>query len=92
MTFLVNLMFRRLDNFDGSIFGNAGMSVYAGGFIFGNGCIYGGLIFGMLIRLHICGAYIRERLIYRGHINGVLRYLSAVSSLAIITGQSIEFI
>ena len=81
MTFLVNLMFRRLDNFDGSIFGNAGMSVYAGGFIFG-----------MLIRLHFCGAYIREGLRYRGRINGVLRYLSAVSSLAIITGQSIEFI
>ena len=36
--------------------------------------IYGGLIFGMLIRLHICGAHIRGGLIYRGRINGVLRF------------------
>ena len=51
-----------------------------------------GLMFGMLIRLRICGAHIRGRLMHGGHINWVLRYLSAVYYLAITTGQSIEFI
>ena len=49
-------------------------------------------MFGMLIRLRICGAHIRGRLMYGGHINWVLRYLSAVYYLAITTGQSIAFI
>ena len=45
------------------------------------GCIYGegeGLIFGMLIGLHIWGLYIRGGLIYRGagaRVNGILRYI-----------------
>ena len=52
MTFLVNMMFRRLDKFDGPIFG---------GWLEGAGVrIYGGLIFGMLIGLHVWGhIYIR---------------------------------
>ena len=81
MTFLANLMFCRLDNFDGPIFGSGGKGGYMGG-----------LMFGMLIRLRICGAHIRGGLIYGGRINGVLRYLSAVCYLVITTGQSIEFI
>ena len=44
MAFLVNLVFRRLDKFDGPTFG---------------GRMYGGLVFGMLLGLHICGAYMR---------------------------------
>ena len=57
VTFLVNLMFSRLDKFDGPIFGR---------------CMYDGgrLILGMLIGLHIWGAYIR-----RGRINEILRYI-----------------
>ena len=46
-------MFRRLDKVDGPIFG---------------GHIYGDLIFGMLIGLHIWGAYIRVGL----HTGGIL--------------------
>ena len=42
VTILVNLMFRRLDKFDGPIFGEGGG-------------IYGGFIFGLLIGLHIRG-------------------------------------
>ena len=41
-------MFRRLDKFDGPIFGGRGAAY-----------VRGGLIFGMLIGLHIWGAYIR---------------------------------
>ena len=49
-------------------------------------------MFGILIRLRICGAHIRGSLMYGVHINGLLRYLSAACYLAITTGQSIEFI
>ena len=56
VTFLVNLMFSRLDKFNGPMFGGRR--------------IYGGLIFGILIGLHIWGEYIRG-----GRINGVLWYL-----------------
>ena len=58
-------MFRRLDKFDGPIFGGGG----GGGRREGWRYIYqgGGLIFGMLIGLHICGAYIRGGFIYGGH-------------------------
>ena len=73
MTFLVNLIFRRLDSFDEPLFEGAGWTYIRG------------LIFEVLIRLHICGVHIRGGLIYGGRINWVLRYLSAVSSLAIIT-------
>ena len=57
VTFLVNLMFRRLDKFDGPIFG--------WGWGWRRGRICGGCIFGMFIGLHIWGrifrgAYIRE--------------------------------
>ena len=57
-------MFRRLDKFDGPIFGGGG-----GGRREGWRYIYqgGGVIFGMLIGLHICGAYIRGGFIYGGH-------------------------
>ena len=56
-------MFRRLDKFDGPIFGGGGgaergLEAYIP---------RGGLIFGMLIGLHICGAYIRGGFIYGGH-------------------------
>ena len=58
MTFLVNLMFGRIDKFDGPIFG-------------GRAYMRGGeLIFEMLIGLHIWGANV----IYGGRINGILRY------------------
>ena len=59
-------MFRRLDKFDGPIVG------FVGG---GGWRIYGGLIFGMLIRLHIWGAYIRRGAYIRGRIDGILRYV-----------------
>ena len=49
-------------------------------------------MFGMLIGVRICGAPIRKGLIYGGRIKGVLRYLSAVCCLAIMSAQSIEFI
>ena len=55
-------MLRRLDKFDGPIFGGGG----GGGERVG-GIPRGGLIFGMLIGLHICGAYIRGGFIYGGH-------------------------
>ena len=45
MTFLTNVMFSRIDKFDGSIFER----LYIGR----------GVIFGMLIGLHIWGTYIR---------------------------------
>ena len=48
MTFLVNLMFSRLDKFDGPILGWVVGGVYRGG-----------LIFGMLIDLDIWWTYIR---------------------------------
>ena len=51
-------MFRRLDKFDGHIFGEEG-DVYTGG---------GGVIFGMLIGLHIWGAYIRGGGLYTGDV------------------------
>ena len=51
MTFFVNLMFRRLDKFDGPIFGGDG-----GGGAYIRGV---GLLFGVLIGLHTWGAYIR---------------------------------
>ena len=57
MTVLVNLIFCRIDNSDGPIFGGGGG---------GNGRIYGGLMFGMLLGLRICGAHICGRLIYGG--------------------------
>ena len=45
LQFLVNLMFRRLGKFDGPIFRERG----------GKRHIYGGLVFGMSIGLHIWG-------------------------------------
>ena len=60
MTFLVNLVFHRVDSFEGPIFGRAYIQEFK---------------FEMLIGLHICWAYIRgEGLIYGGRINGILRY------------------
>ena len=58
-------MFRRLDKFDEPIFGGEGS---------GGAYIQGGLIFGILIGLHIWGAYILggRGVIYRGK-GGVLR-------------------
>ena len=53
VSFLVKLMFRRLEKFDRPIF----CDVYTRGA--GNLGEAGGLIFGMLIGLHVCGAYIR---------------------------------
>ena len=47
MGFLINLMFSRLDKFDGPMFEGAYRPMGRGG----------GLIFEMLIGLHICGAY-----------------------------------
>ena len=41
----------------------------------------GGLIFGTLIGLYIRGAYIQWVLMYRGHINGILRYFHLESKL-----------
>ena len=54
VTFLVNLLLCRLDKFDGPIFGGGG------------GGLGRGLIFWMLIGLHIWGAYIREAYIWGG--------------------------
>ena len=54
----VNLIFHRLDKFDGPIFGG------------GRGRIYGGLIFGMLIGLHILGGVYSRGLIYGGVLTG----------------------
>ena len=68
MTFLVNLMFRRLGKSDGPICGGEGSlgeGIYIGG---------GGLIFGMLIVLHIWGC-LSGGLIYGGHINGFSWYM-----------------
>ena len=57
---LVNVMFCRLDKFDGPIFEGAV-----------RGCVYvRGLIFEMLIGLHIWGEYIRG-----GFVNGILLYM-----------------
>ena len=63
-------MFRRLDKFDEPIFGGEGGAY-----------IQGGLIFGMLIGLHIWGVYILGGggVIYKGkggHVKGILRYAS----------------
>ena len=41
----------------------------------------GGLIFGMLTGLYIWVEYIQEVLMYRGHINGILRYFHLESKL-----------
>ena len=57
VTFLVNLMFCRLDKLDGPIFEKGGVHT-------------GGLIFGMLTGLHTWGVYIREGLYMGGR--GVL--------------------
>ena len=64
MTFLLNLMFFRLGKFDGLYSGEwgEGRGIYMGG----------GLVFRMLIGLHISG-----RVVYsRGHINRLLQYSS----------------
>ena len=63
VTFLVNLMFCRLGRFDGSIFRR---HMY-------RGSLYSGLIFGMLIVLHMWGCLFRWTYI-RGSINGILQY------------------
>ena len=75
MTFLVNLMFRRLDKFDGFVFGVCGC-LWQGEGGGGDEGIYGGygggLVFRILIGVHILG----RGLIY----GGVLTAFYGISS------------